>query len=300
MNRKADMSMTCKIDLAQLTNSIKGFNKTGAGLPMLDDSDQEKPKSVVDLFGEEVHALRQKNAKISDLIVSLLQKLDLPETHQHLLTGGRAIGEKVDETTTDLPSYHNQHHIAEVVASSYILGKRERLPNIRLAELIVAAAAHDLGHTGGNNSKPYELETLSCEIAIPILTTLGWNIQEVTRLWQMIVATDFVNGVGSTRQAYLDTRSLPLDHEDRLLATQCLLLTEADILFSCFNSEYNEELSRLLSKEWNLPTANLTIKQRIAFLNMVTFISDASIQLGIEGRRLSLIADLEKQLPSEA
>ncbi len=300
MNEKDKMSMTCKIDLAQLTNSIKGFNQTGEGLPMLDDSSQERPKSVVDLFGEEVHALRGKNARISDLIVSLIEKLQLPETHHHILTGGKAIGEKVDETTTDQPSYHNQHHIAEVVASSYILGKRERLPNIRVAELVVAAAAHDLGHTGGSNSKPYELETLSCEIAIPILTASGWTIEEVTRIWQMIVATDFVNGVPSIRQTYIDTKSLPTDSEDRLLAIQCLLLTEADILFSCFNSEYNEELSRLLSKEWNLPTANLTIKQRIGFLKMVAFISDAAKQLGIEERRLSLVSDLEKQLPPEA
>ncbi len=299
MNQKDKMSMTCKIDLAQLTHSIKGFNQTGEGLPMLDDS-EEKPKSVVDLFGEEVHALRGKTARISDLIVSLIEKLKLPESHQHLLIGGKAVGEKVDETTTDLPSYHNQHHIAEVVASSYILGKRERLPHIRIAELIVAAAAHDLGHTGGSNSKPYELETLSCEIAIPILTSCGWSLEEVTRIWQMVVATDFINGVPSIRQTYLDTKTLPTDNENRLLSIQCLLLTEADILFSCFNSEYNEELSRLLSQEWNLPSANLTIKQRIDFLNRVTFISDAAKQLGIEERRLDLIASLQKQLPPES
>ncbi|MES2310085.1 MAG: hypothetical protein V4507_14625, partial [Verrucomicrobiota bacterium] len=107
-------------------------------------------------------------------------------------------------------------------------------------------------------------------------------------------------GVPATRQAYLDTRALPVDSEDRLLATQCLLLTEADILFSCFNTEYNEELSRLLSKEWNLPTANLSLKQRVGFLNMVHFISDASKQLGLDERRKSLIADLQTQLPPEA
>ncbi|MES2310084.1 MAG: hypothetical protein V4507_14620, partial [Verrucomicrobiota bacterium] len=187
-----DMSMTCKIDLAQLTKSIQGFNKTGEGLPVLDDGTGtvDRPRSIVDVFGDEVHALREKNPKISDLVVSLLEKLHLSEEQQYLLDGGKMIGDKVDETTTDQPSYHNQHHIAEVVASSYILGKRERLPNARIAELVVAAAAHDLGHTGGNNSKAYELETLSCEIAIPILTASGWSIPEVTRLWQMIVATD--------------------------------------------------------------------------------------------------------------
>lgn len=295
---KQDMSMTCKLDLKQLTQSLQGFNNTGEGLPLLDDS-TDQPKTVFDVFGDEVRALRAKETKISDLVVSLLEKLHLPDTHYHLIIGGKAIGLQVEQTTTDQPSYHNQHHIAEVITASYILGKRERLPNTRIGELIVAAAAHDLGHTGGNNTKPFELETLACNISIPILRESGWNEQELFRFWQMIVGTDFINGVVGIREAYLRKKSLEADNEDRLLSTQCLLLTEADILFSCFSSEYNEELSRLLSQEWGLPSENLSVKQRINFLNMVRFHSEAAKQLGLEDRRLGLIASLQKDLPQE-
>lgn len=294
---KQDMSMTCKLDLRQLTKSLQGFNNTGEGLPILDDTTRIQSRAIIDVFADEVRALRTKETKISGLVQSLLEKLHIPDTHYHLIIGGKAIAEKVEETTTDQPSYHNQHHIAEVVAACYILGKRERLPNLRVAELVVAAAAHDLGHTGGNNSKPFELETLSCNIAIPLLREAGWNEQELFRFWQMIVGTDFMNAVPGIREAYIRNKPLEPDNEDRLLSTQCLLLTEADILFSCFSSEYNEELSRLLSQEWGLTTENLTVQQRINFLNMVQFISEAAQQLGLEDRRKSLIADLEKDLP---
>jgi hypothetical protein len=83
---------------------------------------------------------------------------------------------------------------------------------------------------------------------------------------------------------------------ERVLAAQCLLLTEADILFSCFDKDFNEELSRLLSQEWNMPDENLTLPQRLGFLNSVEFISDAARQLGLENRRSQLVAELQSRM----
>jgi hypothetical protein len=258
------------------------------------------PRVLVDVFGDEVRSLRFRNAKLSQVVGALLEKLNLPESHAHLVRGGLRIAQKVDESGAGQPSYHNQYHIAEVVMAAFILGKRERLPEFLIAEIVVAAAGHDLGHPGHNNTAPFEIETLSFNIAAPILTECGWNEAELHRFRQMLMATDFVNGVPFARSNYLETRSLPPESAAFCEATQCIVLTEADILFSCFTTEYNEELSKLLSQEWNLPTANLTVKQRLGFLNSVTFLSGAARQLGLEHRRLALVAELEDQLRAGA
>ena len=284
-----DMSQTCKIDLRELTESIRQLEAGKAPVA-------EQSQCLVDIFGQEVRALRLKNANVSQIVVSLLQKLEISDDHNHLLSGAKSIADQVDNSPGDQPSYHNEYHVAEVVMAAFILAKRERLSNIQVAEVVVAAAAHDLWHPGTNNTVPFEIETHSFEIAAPILRESGWSELSIQHIKGMILATDFMNGVPKARENYLKTRNLPLDSDERVRATQCLLLTEADVLFSCFDSDYNEELSKLLSQEWNLPQSNLTFKQRVGFLKVCSFISDASKQLGLDARRLALIADLEKHL----
>ncbi|MEI6715115.1 MAG: hypothetical protein WCO60_15250 [Verrucomicrobiota bacterium] len=296
MKDDQDLSRTCKIDLRELTQSIRELDNASVTAPVTAPPPSPYPKSLVDLFGEEVRSLRFKNAKVSEIVISLLEKLNLPDSHAHLILAGKRIGEIVDNSTIDQPSYHNQYHVAEVVMAAFILGKRERLSNIQIAEIVVAAAGHDLGHPGKNNTSPFEIESLSCDLGLPILKAFQWAESELERFRQMLLATDFVNGVPKARVAYLTSRGLPPDHEERALAAQCLILTEADILFSCFNTEYNEELSKLLSREWNLPTDNLTLKQRLGFLNSVIFLSDAAKQLGLDNRRQALVKELEAAL----
>ena len=293
------MSRTCRIDLEELTKSIQEFDKQNQTALSRDPLSFERPKNLVDLFGDEVRSLRFKNARVTEITVTLLEKLNLPKSCSHIMRAGERIGEKVDASIHDLPSYHNQYHVAEVVMATYILAKREHLSNARIGEIVVAAAAHDLGHPGGNNTTPFEIETLSSKIAEPILRKCAWNEEHLFRFRKMLLATDFVNGVPGARNDYRKTHALPEENEERILAAQCLLLTEADVLFSCFTTEYNEELSKLLSQEWNLPTSNLTVKQRLGFLNSVTFISDAALQLGIENRRLALVADLQNALTAQ-
>ncbi len=280
-----------------MVRSLKGITKSGEPIQSI-DSVQENAH-FVEMFADEVKFLRSTNARLSEIVPALLRKLALPETHEHLILGGDAVGKRAEEGNTDQPSYHNQFHVSEVVVAAFCLGRRERIPPVRIAELLVAAAAHDLGHTGGMNKYEYELETRSYEIALPILQQAGWSEEELHRIWQMIVATDFRNGVPQVRQAYRDSRFLPADDETRLLSTQCLLLTEADILFSCFDTQYNDMLSQLLSAEWNRPAPNLSLKERVGFLNSVTFISSAAQQLGLEERRKNLVESLKAKIPPD-
>jgi hypothetical protein len=293
-----EMSVTCRIDLQEVTRKIQGLDPKRATGPLPRLPATEHSASALDVFAEETKALRFANATLLELVVGLLDGLQMPACFEHLLEGGRLIAENIHSGPVDLPAYHNQHHVAEVVLAAYLLGKRERLSSRHTAELVVAAVAHDLWHPGAKNQVPFEIETLSCDIAEPLLRQAGWNDEEVSRLRAMILATDFVNGVPNTRSRYLATRELPGHDPERVLAAQCLLLTEADILFSCFDKDFNEELSRLLSQEWNMGQDNLTVPQRLGFLNSVVFLSEAARQLGLENRRRQLIGELSARLPS--
>jgi len=165
-----------------------------------------------------------------------------------------------------------------------------------MAELIIASAAHDLGHTGGINDHPYALETRSYEIGYPVMVEAGMTPEQIERIGQMILATDFMNGVPVVRENYthLKESGEPENSEAMMLAAQCLILTEADILFSCFSETYNELLSDLLSVEWE-KGRSLSYDERIGFLSSVKFISDAATQLGLDERRLEIIESLQKK-----
>ena len=290
-----DMSMTCRIDLQEVTRRIQGLDPKRSTIPLPRVAAPEQPVSELDLFAGETKALRFANATLLELVGGLLEGMQMPPCFNHLIEGGRLIAANIDQGPVDQPAYHNQYHVAEVVLAAYLLGKRERLSSRHTAELVVAAAAHDLWHPGSKNQSPFEIEALSSQIAEPFLRAAGWNDEEVGRVQAMILATDFVNGVPPARARYLETRHLPAHDPERILATQCQLLTEADILFSCFNQEFNEELSRLLSREWNMPHDNLPLPHRMGFLNAVKFISEASRQLGLDNRRKQLIAELESR-----
>jgi hypothetical protein len=201
----------------------------------------------------------------------------------------------------DQPTYHNPQHITEVILAAFSLGLREHLPKDRVGELVIAAAAHDLGHTGGVNESPYALETRSYEIAYPLMKEAGMGEQIIERIGQMILATDFANGVPVVRENYLHLKEQgePQDSEAMLQAAECLILTEADILFSCFSETYNELLSNLLSVEWK-KGRNMNFDERIGFLQSVKFVSEAATQLGLEERRLEVINRLKKKSASSA
>jgi len=172
------------------------------------------------------------------------------------------------------------------------------LPEHRVAELVIAAASHDLAHTGENNEFDYQREIASVNTITPILKKAGLPEVVSERITHMILATDFKVGVVPARKAYLETRCLPPNDEKRLLATQALLLTEADILFSCFSMDYNDLLSRLLCQEWKRSAENLSMKERIGFLSYVQFISKAANEIGLEERRKSLLRNLSQAMDS--
>ncbi len=293
MNFDPEFSPTCIIDLKKVVHSI--HESKGKAPPVYPKSSPiTSPSQLLDAIVEEAHLLRQSGAEPEMITPILMQKLNYDES----TVFGRAANDisVLAGELADQPTYHNPQHITEVILAAFSLGLREHLPNDRLAELVIAAAAHDLGHTGGVNEHPYALETRSYEIGYPVMVEAGMTPEQIERIGQMILATDFMNGVPVVRENYshLKESGEANDSEAMMLAAQCLILTEADILFSCFSETYNELLSDLLSVEWK-KGRSLSFDERIGFLSSVKFISDAATQLGLEERRLEIIESLKKK-----
>jgi 3'5'-cyclic nucleotide phosphodiesterase len=251
----------------------------------------------LDIWATEVRALRDLKIGLSQIVKSLMGTLNITASS----AVGRAafLASDYGETQEAQPDYHNKFHVAEVVTAAYLMGRREGLNDLQVAELLLAATTHDFCHTGMNNRYDYEREMVSVEAAVPIFEKAGLNATTIKNISRMILATDFKVGVPPARELYLNTRQLPLDDPERIIATQSLLLTEADVLFSCFDLDYNDFLSRLLSIEWKVPGPNLPLKARLGFLNYVKFISKASEDLGFDQRRIQLMAQLNKELAKE-
>jgi hypothetical protein len=287
MSGNNELSRTGRIDLNQVVAELQHFRKSQIRKVV-------RGASLVEIFVEEVRALRSEGARPSAVVPSFLNQLGLPHDGAMAVAGAR-LSQLAEETSVQL-NYHNSIHIVEVVLASYVLGKREKLPVWAIGELIVGAASHDLGHTGENNRFDYEREDYSAKMAEPVLRESGVDEPAIERIKRMILATDYKVGAPAARKHYLETRMLaPLD-ETRIAAGQCVLLTEADVLFSCFDLSYNELLSKLLSEEWKRPDSNLSLKERLDFLSSVHFISDASRQLGLEDRKQSLVGEIRKSL----
>jgi len=281
---------TCIIDLEKVVHSIQ--ESKGEASETLEAN--SSPSQLLDAIVEEAHLLRQSGAEPEMITPILMSKLGYgPDT-----VFGKAANDisKLAGELADQPTYHNPQHITEVILAAFSLGLREHLPNDRMAELIIASAAHDLGHTGGINEHPYALESRSYEIGYPVMQEAGMTSEQIERIERMILATDFANGVPLVRENYthLKASGEPADSETMMLTAQCVILTEADILFSCFSETYNKLLSDLLSVEWK-KGRSLSLDERIGFLTSVKFISDAATQLRLDERREEIIQSLQKK-----
>ena len=171
-------------DLQSMRNSAEPISKT-------------RKISLVELLVEETKFLRIGGVKSSTIVPILMEKVgaspDGPLGQAAYLVSLKA------EETTDQPHYHNLHHVVEVAVAAFVLGRREGLPMYRIAELIIAAAAHDLGHTGQMNRHDYEREQGSFDIARPLLEQASLPSSNIERIRQMILATDFRVGVSLAR-----------------------------------------------------------------------------------------------------
>lgn len=164
-------------------------------------------------------------------------------------------------------AYHNERHFREVVACTAFLLSQigDRLNDDQKYLLLVAAAAHDIGHDGTSNKladghRPYRLEDLSFAAVAPLLRARGMNEGDLRDLKALLRATDISKAAPdqpSPAQAVREEIALAgletfRDNADlRLMAT---VLQAADIMPSAAISERcSRDMSDYLETESGLP-----------------------------------------------
>lgn len=221
------------------------------------------------------------------------------------------IGLEIDRIAADhiSPAYHSKKHMMDVcLMLSYILMQEEEVrkktsndsPWITSPtekwQLLLAAAAHDLGHSGLMNSTPYEIEQQSLDLLAALFKRTGADpvlvkeILESIEPW--ILATDHAQ-----YNALLErVCQIELKHVDCL----AMLLVEADLASSVLPMR-GRLLTDRLSDEWSKPYPEKSIALRnqvgyLSFLTSLRFLSPQSAQAGIATILTNSLTKLRTQL----
>ena len=186
------------------------------------------------------------------------------------------------------PAYHSRLHTALALVSltALLLSQRKlSLSNqgsISETEylLMLTMLSHDIGHPGGRNSFPEEIEKTAIDLIRPILKTFGISKTDRERVEAIILRTD-PRHVPSTHDI---ARTKAFNIEDNLW--QCVLIQEADVMASAL-PQIGTFLTSLLAEEWGKIDRELSrqlnsLEGRVGFLERgALFSSPASYTLGI-------------------
>ena len=221
------------------------------------------------------------------------------------------IGLEIDRIASDhiAPAYHSKKHMMDVcLMLSYLLMQEEGAQKSVLNnspwmttltekwQLLLAAAAHDLGHPGLMNNTPYELEQQSLDLLGALLMSTGVDLvlakQILDSIEPWVLATDHAQ-----YSALLERVSKSeLKHVDCL----AMLLVEADLASSVLPVR-GKLLTDRLSDEWARPYPEKSIALRnqvgyLRFLNSLKFISPHSSHAGISTILNHSLSQLRTQL----
>ena len=221
------------------------------------------------------------------------------------------IGLEIDRIASDhiAPAYHSKKHMMDVcLMLSYLLMQEEGAQKSVLNnspwmttltekwQLLLAAAAHDLGHPGLMNNTPYELEQQSLDLLGALLMSTGVDLvlakQILDSIEPWVLATDHAQ-----YSALLERVSKSeLKHVDCL----AMLLVEADLASSVLPVR-GKLLTDRLSDEWARPYPEKSIALRnqvgyLSFLNSLKFISPHSSHAGISTILNHSLSQLRTQL----
>ena len=219
-------------------------------------------------------------------------KID-PNPYQSMIL---TIGSEIDRIASigNEPAFHSKKHMMDVcLMLSYLLKQEERaeesgvltrawkISSFEKWQLLLAAAAHDLGHPGLMNSVPFEIEQQSLDLLATLLLRAGNDpamIQEVLEtIKPWILATDH----GQYKALLERLSSNTPKHEDCL----AMLLVEADLASSVLPIR-GKLLTDRLCEEWSEPYPEKSIALRnqleyLSFLTSLRFLSPHSVSAGI-------------------
>jgi hypothetical protein len=272
-----------QIDLRSLLNSFLALDSGVTHSQGLEE--------ILSLVEQDVQSMRD----FLEMLVntSLWQGWDIePNPYKAVIL---TVGSEIDRLATLLkePAFHSKKHMMDVcLMLSYLLRQEEterhetiQSPWVTSStekwQLLLAAAAHDLGHPGLINTTPYELEQKSLDLLKALLprfdTDVGSMSITLESITPWILATDH-----GQYQALLNRLSIdPPEHDDCL----AMLLVEADLACSVLPVR-GPLLTRRLCDEWAGPYPEKSIALRnqvgyLSFLASLQFVSPHSVHAGI-------------------
>lgn len=206
-----------------------------------------------------------------------------------------AVGKEIDHlaSTHTAPPFHSKKHMMEVcLMLSYLLMHEDKLTqagsidpawmnsSLERWQLLLAAAAHDLGHPGLINTTPGQIEQHSLGLLRALLANsdcpspLVDGVLKVLEPW--VMATD-----PGQYHALLERLTLePPAHADCL----AMLLVESDLVASVLPTR-GQELTSRLAQEWAVPYPEKSIALQnqlgyLSFLGSLQFMSPHSLRAG--------------------
>ena len=222
------------------------------------------------------------------------------------------VGSEIDRIAIahNEPAFHSKKHMMDVCLMLTYLLKQEmsakddgslsqvwESSSLEKWQLLLAAAAHDLGHPGLINSTPFELEQQSLDFLETLLLEAGHepattkDILKTMTPW--ILATDH-----GQYKALLERLSLPqTKHQDCL----GMLLVEADLASSVLPIR-GKLLTDRLCEEWagTYPEKSIALRNQVGYLNFLTslrFLSPHSNEAGISTILHNSLTQLRSQMP---
>ena len=221
-----------------------------------------------------------------------------------------AVGSEIDRLAINNaePAFHSKRHMMDVCLMLSCLLLREasqqseQLTQVWTTtstekwQLLLAAAAHDLGHPGLINVTPYEIEQRSLDLLKALLLQSGKDsaiVQETLEsIAPWILATDH-----GQYKALLERLALePPEHVDCL----AMLLVEADLASSVLPIR-GKLLTGRLCEEWAKPYPEKSIALRnqvgyLSFLTSLQFVSPQAACAGIPQILNNSLAQIRTQL----
>lgn len=215
---------------------------------------------------------------IPGLVLDLTQRFNFEADVQLAL---RAAAEMASEPLKH--AYHNNHHLLEVFALSYVIGKHAmnegRITERQFGLLMAAALIHDYKHDGksnfaGPNARQSRLEQQSFDLAKDRFVEAGLSADDLALMNTMILATDvshsdydFANGPAGLLKRYSTGEDVILPPQFNALAKNsqhmglALILADADLAASsALSIEMSEDNGKRVVDEANANGATQVFK----------------------------------------
>jgi hypothetical protein len=228
--------------------------------------------------------------KLVEACASFLELRAVPDGSQTrlLLDLALAVARQIESEKgcgigTDEPHYHNRLHFADSLTTitlqcSLEVKQGAGSETAWQAALLLIAVAHDLQHPGRVNRHTSDIESVSVNALLPLMTSMNLSEIWIERIRNVILRSDF----SLVRENHARVAGLPFQWSTDWAT---VLLNEADIMASA-SADFGPGLSLALSKEWEAvqfaPHATVATESgRRQFLSNIQFSSYSARTLSV-------------------